>query len=87
MEFKNEAELIDWIYTMHLQNLSGREDFTEAFKQGITATIKELRELKLFDLHSVNVPLPKWNPKMDNHPDNCQCKPCLLLKSIFGNAG
>lgn len=53
MKPKNETELVDWIYTMHLQNLSGREDFTESFKQGITATIKELRELKLFDLHGV----------------------------------
>ena len=53
MEIKNESELINWVYDMHLQNLSGREDFTQAFKQGIEATIEELRELKLLNLPDV----------------------------------
>ena len=50
MEIKNEKELIEWVYDMHLQNLSGREDFVDAFKQGIEATIDELKELKFLNL-------------------------------------
>lgn len=50
MEIKSEKELIEWVYEMHLQNLNGREDFVDAFKQGIEATIEELEELKFLNL-------------------------------------
>jgi|AntAceMinimDraft_17_1070374.scaffolds.fasta_scaffold699068_1 hypothetical protein len=53
MDIKNEKELIEWVYDMHLQNLSGREDFLEAFKQGIESTIEELKELKFLNLDFV----------------------------------
>jgi hypothetical protein len=53
MEFKNEQELIEWVYTMHLQNTNGRETHNEMFKQGIEAAINELKQLKLLDLHIV----------------------------------
>lgn len=49
MKFKSEEDLIEWVYDMHLQNLSGREDFVTAFKCGIEATIEELKDLKLFN--------------------------------------
>jgi hypothetical protein len=53
MDIKNEKELIEWVYDMHLQNLSGREDFVDAFKKGIEATIEELKELKFLNKHIV----------------------------------
>lgn len=45
MKFQNEKELVEWVYDMHLQNLSGRENFEEAFKNGIESTIEELKIL------------------------------------------
>jgi hypothetical protein len=53
MEFKNEQQLIEWVYTMRLQNTNGRETHNEMFKQGIEAAINELKQLKLLDLHIV----------------------------------
>lgn len=38
-------ELIDWIYTMHLQNNTEHNTFEEAFKAGIECAIEELIEL------------------------------------------
>lgn len=40
-------DLIEWVYTMYLQNLSGRENFDESFKYGIESTINELIELQI----------------------------------------
>lgn len=51
--FKTEQELIDWIYSMQLQNTNGRETYDEMFKLGIEACLNELRELKLFSIPDV----------------------------------
>ena len=52
-KFKTEQELIDWIYSMQLQNTNGRETYNEMFKLGIEACLTELRELKLFSIPAV----------------------------------
>ena len=85
MDIKNEKELIEWVYDMHLQNLSGREDFTEAFKNGIEATIEELKELKFLNLpfvsnNEVRVKFcevcQKWvNPEKCQHCGNTDLVP------------
>ena len=59
-EFKTKEELIDWIYTMHLQNTNGRESGDEMFKLGIEACLRELSELKLFDLTFEHTQLPLY---------------------------
>jgi hypothetical protein len=51
-EFKTE-ELIEWIYTMQLQNTNGRETPEEMFRLGIEATISEMKELKLLNMHFI----------------------------------
>lgn len=51
--FKTEQELIEWIYSMQLQNTNGRETCDEMFKLGIEACLTELRELKLFSIPDV----------------------------------
>lgn len=65
MKFKNETELIDWIYTMQLQNTNGRESHNEMFKKGIEATVTELCELKLLNLHGVNNRASKLAEKLN----------------------
>ena len=35
-------KLIDEIFWLNLQNLSGREDFQEAFREGIRAAVEHL---------------------------------------------
>lgn len=42
--FKSKEELVDWIYTIHLQNTNGRETHEEMFKLGIEACLEELEE-------------------------------------------
>ena len=42
-DLKKEG-LIDYAYTLNLQNLSGREDFEEAFRLGIMTGVDELIE-------------------------------------------
>ena len=41
-KFKNEAELVDHIETMHLQNVNGRESDKDLFRLGIEAAVTEL---------------------------------------------
>ena len=41
---KSILELTEEIYWLELQNLSGREDFQESFRKGITAAIEHLQE-------------------------------------------
>lgn len=50
--FKSKEELTEWIHAMHLQNTNGRESGDEMFKLGIEACLKELIDLKLFELKS-----------------------------------
>jgi hypothetical protein len=56
-------EFIEYVETLHLQNLSGREDFHKAFQLGIGAAFDEIKQLeltavvqakpeKVFDIHS-----------------------------------
>ena len=40
-----QDKLVDEIYWLELQNLSGREDFQEAFRLGIQAAVEHLTEL------------------------------------------
>ena len=39
-----EDKLVDEIYWLELQNLSGREDFQKAFRLGIQAAVEHLTE-------------------------------------------
>jgi len=50
MTFKTADDLAEWVYTMHLQNTSGRETENEMFRLGIENCIQELTELNLLDL-------------------------------------
>jgi hypothetical protein len=43
---ETKKELIEYIYSMHLQNNTERIDFDRAFKYGIECAIDELIELK-----------------------------------------
>ena len=40
----SEQALVNEIYWLELQNLSGREDFQEAFRLGIQAALDHLKE-------------------------------------------
>jgi hypothetical protein len=40
----NRMNLIDRIYWLDLQNMNGREDFQEAFKKGIEATVEHFED-------------------------------------------
>ena len=42
---RREEKLVDEIYWLYLQNLSGREDFQEAFRLGIESAVEHLTEL------------------------------------------
>tara|TARA_B100001750_G_C15323054_1_gene503232 strand:+ start:561 stop:842 length:282 start_codon:yes stop_codon:yes gene_type:complete len=53
-QFKDNKELAEWVYDMHLQNTNGRETHEEMFKLGIENTIEELTELNLLGLFSVS---------------------------------
>jgi len=51
---KTKEELIEWVHCIYLQNLSGREDFKEAFEYGIKSAIDEMVELQLIDIKNNN---------------------------------
>ena len=38
-------------------------------------------------IDGVSHPLPIRKDRMEGYTDDCQCKPCKLLESIFGNCG
>lgn len=44
MQGRSREEFIEYVSTMELQNLSGREDFQEAFEIGIGAAYDEFVE-------------------------------------------
>ena len=60
--------------------------FEESFKEIAQELIDKQDEL--FSIQRVNHRrglLPKNLTHIDGHKPNCECKPCKLVKSIFGN--
>ncbi len=49
--------------------------------------VVEFKKLNLLRVSQRSEQLPKRPVRMDGHADDCQCKPCRLLESIFGNCG
>jgi hypothetical protein len=64
-------EFIEYVETLHLQNLSGREDFHKAFQLGIGAAFDEIEELGLFAVVQV------CECGNEKHPEASRCETCM----------
>lgn len=69
----DKDKFIEIVDTLHAQNLSGREDFRDAFKSGISAAFDEFEKLKVCD-HPFAFVMSKCNGEINK---------CLKCGKVF----